>query len=182
MKKITIGEDSIIAANAAGNTGSESIYPYEYHIPDTNNTNAFIIGQDCYVENIWYDTEGGTARSYDDLKSMIEQASTHVQNHLETTVITLGEDISMANQQPLTIDEGRNIALDLNGKNIDGSGIQAGPENKRHLIYVTGEDSCLTIRDRAAGEDPAPQKTQVNVNLPDEAGKGELIRQIPVCA
>ncbi|NBH72645.1 hypothetical protein D3Z51_11550 [Clostridiaceae bacterium] len=155
---VTIQGKSIIAANKAEKTASNSTYPAPL------DAGSFTVGTDCYIEGMWKTDSKGAVTSVKELREAVTAASS---SRYDTTVIPLGSDLNMAGEKTLEVDGGKNIVLDLKGYKIEGNPA-AGSSS---IFSVAGKDSSLTIQDSEAGEDPAPRKVGESAGIPENAGK-----------
>lgn len=163
QQKIPIKNNSIIAANTAGDGKSNSIYPSDYKLPDTENKNGYMIEETSYVDGIWSTNQANAVTTVQELKDRIKDAST---GHFDATVIPLGDNIEIDPASPVVISGGRNIILDLKGYNITTSSASGN-----YLFSAEGSDSSLTITDSASGEDPEPEIISEEAGDPQEAGR-----------
>ena len=158
---IPIKDQSVIAANTANAVKSNSIHPCEYN--GASAANSYTIDRTSYVEGIWNTTPAAEVKTVKELKARIEVAST---NHFDATLIPLGDDIKIDSTDPVLINSGKNIILDLKGHNIT-----ADPATGNQLFSVDGSDSSLTVMDSESGEDPEPEKGSEESGDPEDAGK-----------
>ena len=158
---IPIKDQSVIAANTANAVKSNSIHPCEYN--GASAANSYTIDRTSYVEGIWNTTPAAEIKTVKELKARIEVAST---NHFDATLIPLGDDIKIDSTDPVLINSGKNIILDLKGHNIT-----ADPATGNQLFSVDGSDSSLTVMDSESGEDPEPEKGSEESGDPEDAGK-----------